>query len=114
MNNTSSSPRNQIIEEAIKKVASEVIERESNKTAIITITRVELLERGKQANLLLSVLPVEGEESALNFVKRKRKLIRDAVKKMIASHTIPFIDVQIDKGEKARQNIEALLREAQE
>ena len=108
------SERNEIIEEAIRKVASEVIERESNKTAIITITRVELLERGKQANLFLSVLPVSGEDSALNFVKRKRKLIRDAVKKMIASHTIPFIDVQIDKGEKARQNIEALLREAQE
>lgn len=105
------SERNEIIEEAIRKVASEVIERESNKTALITITRVELLERGRQATLFLSVLPVSGEESALNFVKRKRKLIRDAVKKMIASHTIPFIDVEIDKGEKARQTIEALLRE---
>lgn len=105
------SDRNQIIEEAIRKVASEIIERESNKTAIITITRVELLERGKKANLLLSVLPASGEESALNFVKRKRKLIRDAVKKMISSHTIPFIDAQIDKGEKARQTIEALLWE---
>lgn len=105
------SERTHIIEEAIRQVASEVIERESNKTAIITITRVELLERGKHANLFLSVLPVEGEDSALNFVKRKRKLIHDAVKKQISSHTIPFIDVQIDKGEKARQNIEALLRQ---
>ncbi len=97
------------IEGQIAQVASLFIERESNKTALITVTRVELLDRGRSATLFISVLPESGEESALNFLKRKRNDLRTAIKKGINMQNIPFIDVEIDKGEKARHTIEALL-----
>ncbi len=99
------------IESQIAQIAALFIERESNKTALITVTKVELIDRGRSANIYISVLPEDGEESALNFLKRKRNDLRTAIKKGINMQNIPFVDVQIDKGEKARQTIDALLKE---
>ena len=97
------------IQEQIARLASMFIERESNKTALITVTRVEVLDRGRSATIYISVLPESGEESAINFLKRKRHDLRTVIKKGINMVNIPFIDVEIDKGEKARHTIEALL-----
>jgi len=109
MANEISNGRKEKIEEQLKEIAARVIERESNKTALITVTRVDLLERGRAATIFISVLPVDGEDSALNFLKRKRADIKDAIKKGLRLGTIPFIDVEIDRGEKARQNIDRIL-----
>ncbi len=103
--------RTEKIEEYIKEIAAAFIERESNKTALITVTRVELFERGRKAMLYLSVMPESGEESAINFLKRKRPEIRDAIKARLNIRTIPFLDVQIDTGAKALHTIETLLKE---
>lgn len=103
--------RNEKIEEQIKEIAARVIERESNKTALITVNRVELFERGRKATLYISVMPETGEDSALNFLKRKRIDIREEVKKGLNIRTIPFLDVEIDIGEKARRHIDELLKE---
>jgi ribosome-binding factor A len=105
------SSRNEKIEEQVKEIAARVIERESNKTALITVTRVELFEKGRKAMLYISVLPETGEDSAVNFLKRKRADIRDEVKRQMNIRTIPFLDVGIDIGEKARRHIDELLKE---
>ena len=107
------SDRNHKIEEHIKEIAATFIERESNKSALLTITRVEVYDRGRSAMIYLSVLPESGEDSAINFLKRKRADMRQAIKKQINIRTIPFIDVQIDKGQKALHTIEALLKEGE-
>ncbi len=103
--------RNEKIQEAIREAAARFIERESNKTALITVTRVELADRGRSAMIYISVMPEDGEDSALNFLKRKRADMRDAVKAHLNVRTIPFLDVQIDSGQKALHTIEALLRQ---
>lgn len=106
------------IEEQMREVVARVIERESNKTSLITVTHIALHEKGRTGTVFVSVLPQDGtpleeaEHSAINFLKRKRPELKDALKTNLNLHTIPFLDVMIDKGEKARQNIEALLREA--
>jgi ribosome-binding factor A len=97
------------VESQIAQIAALFIERESNKTALITVTRVEVLDRGRSATIYISVLPENGEESAINFLKRKRHDLRTVIKKGINTINIPFIDVEIDKGEKARQTIDSLL-----
>ena len=97
------------IEEQLREIAARLIERESNKTALITVTRAEVLERGRKATIFITVMPTDGEESALNFIKRKRPEIKDAIKRGMRISTIPFIDVAIDTGEKARQNIDKIL-----
>jgi ribosome-binding factor A len=110
----SSSPfqqsRDTKIEEQIKEIVARFIERETNKTAL-TVSRVELFERGRKAMIYITVLPESGEESALNFLKRKRIDMKDAIKKGLRIRTIPFLDVSIDMGEKARRHIDELLKE---
>lgn len=98
------------IEEQIREISAKFIERESNRTSIITVTGVSVFEKGRKATLYITVLPESGEESAVNFLKRKRPEIKEVIKKGLRINTIPFIDIEIDKGEKARQNIDNLLR----
>ncbi|MES2224357.1 MAG: ribosome-binding factor A [Patescibacteria group bacterium] len=105
------SPRDQKIEEQVKEMAARVIERESNKTALITVNRVELFEKGRRATIYITVMPETGEESALNFLKRKRADMRDEIKKHLKIRTIPFLDVEIDLGEKASRRIDELLKQ---
>lgn len=99
------------IEEALVKIAAYFIGRESNRGALITITRAEVFERGRKAIIFATVLPTSAEESAINFLKRKRAEIRTVVKQQLPIHPLPFLDFEIDKGEKARQTIDALLKE---
>ena len=103
--------RNEKKEEQIREIVAQFIERESNKTALITVTRVVLDEKARNATIYFSVLPVDGEASALNFLKRKRPELRDALKERLPIHPIPFLEVAIDEGEKARQTIDALLKQ---
>lgn len=98
-------------EEQIREIVARLIERESNKSALITVTRVELDDRSRTGTIFVSVLPESGEESAVNFLKRKRPELREAIKKQLPIHPIPFLDVMIDIGEKARQKIDKLLKE---
>lgn len=99
------------IEEALVHITAFFVERESTREALITVTRAEVFERGRKATLFVSVLPVSAEESAINFLKRKRAELRDVVKQQLPIHPLPFLDFEIDKGEKARQTIDALLKE---
>ncbi len=105
--------RNRKIEEQLKEVLARFIERESNKTALITITHVELGDKGRTAMLYISVMPEDGEDSAINFLKRKRKEMHDLIRKQLNMKTIPFLDVSIDSGQKALHNIEALLKKGE-
>jgi ribosome-binding factor A len=106
--------RNHKIEEQLREIAARFIERESNKTALLTVTRVELYDRGHSAMIYLSVMPESGEDSAINFLKRKRAELRETIKRQLNMRTIPFLDVQIDTGQKALHTIEALLKEGGE
>ena len=108
--------RSNKIEERIREIVAQFIEEESNKTSLITVTHVELESRGKHATIFVSVMPKDGtpmpdaEDSAINFLKRKRKELKHLVMKGLGIHPVPFLDVMIDKGEKARQTIDTLLR----
>jgi len=98
-------------EEQIREIAARFIERESNKSALITVTRVVLDEKARSGTVFVSVMPQSGEESAINFLKRKGSELREVLKKELSIHPIPFLDISIDSGEKSRQTIEALLKE---
>ncbi len=95
----------------LKEIIATFLERESNRTNLLTVTRVLLGDRGKRALVYLTVLPESAEESALSFAKRKRAEMREFIKPYLNTKTIPFLDVAIDTGEKARQTIDALLKE---
>ncbi len=90
-------------------LAAEYINRESNKTSLITVTRVEILNRGKRAIVFFTVLPDSEEEASLEFLKRKRSDLRKFIMEKKPVAFPPSFDFQIDLGEKNRQRIDELL-----
>ena len=96
------------IQEVIREVVSEYINRETNKTSLITVTRVDVAPNLSKCDIYVSIFPESAEESAFNFLKRKRAEVKDTVKKKMNLRRIPFIDFKIDVGEKNRQKIEKI------
>jgi len=103
--------RNDKMANLIKELSAQFLNRENNKTSLITVTSCNTSPDLKRATIFITVLPDSKEHNALDFAKRKRGEMRDYLKKNMAVKTIPFIDIQIDKGEKSRQRIDELLRE---
>jgi|SRR3989344_2524162 len=95
----------------LKELSAQFLEHESNGTSLITVTSCNVSSDLKRATIFITVLPDEKEAKALAFVKRKRGELREYIKKNMQIKIIPFIDIQIDLGEKNRQKIDELLRE---
>lgn len=96
-------------EEIIRELAMQFLQEESNRTSLVTVTNVILDNHGKNATILFTVLPESKEKVVLDFTKRKRAEFRDYMKEKSRLPIIPFIDFDIDYGEKNRQNIDRLL-----
>ena len=101
------------IKEIIRELAATFFSRESNRQSLITITDVEMHSWGSKAVILMTVLPVEKEQGALEFAHRQLNDFRQYVKDNSRLGRIPFFDVQIDVGEKNRQKIDEVSRNMQ-
>ncbi len=101
--------RNEKIKNMIKEHAALFIEKEAGNTSMITVTRVLLSVDNKRATIMISVLPREKENAAYGFIKRNLGELRKKIMKSLRINPIPFLDVQIDEGEKNRQKIDELL-----
>lgn len=84
------------------------MERESSGQALITVTDVKLLAKGKKALIFLTVYPSEKEKGVMDFAKRKRSDFREFLKEESKLFQLPFVDFEIDLGEKNRQKIDVL------
>lgn len=92
----------------ISELAAEYLARESNRTSLITVTRTEILNRGKKAIVFFTVLPDTQEKAALEFARRKRSDFRKYIIEKKIMGFAPSVDFQIDLGEKNRQRIDEL------
>ena len=99
------------VNEILKELAADFIQKESSGKSLITVTGCEVADNQRTAIIYFSVLPADTEEEALNFTKRQRKEFREYIKKHSRLRYVPFIDFEIDLGEKNRQRIEELLNE---
>lgn len=96
------------INDTIKHLAAEYLQRESNRTSLITVTSVDLYDHDSKATILITVLPEDKERVVLEFARRHRPEFRDFLKEKARLRVIPFIDFEIDLGEKNRQRIDEL------
>ena len=101
--------RQEKIEGQLQKIISTFLNKEANNCSIITVTHCEVKHDLKKAVAFLSVFPPSFETEALEFAKRKRSELRSLIADKIPMKTIPFIDFEIDAGEKNRQKIEEIL-----
>lgn len=92
----------------IAEIAAEYFNIEANKSSLITITRSEMLDKGRRCNIYISVLPTEKEEDALEFVKRKRNDFRRFVTNKKIFGFTPRFDFLLDLGERNRQRIDEI------
>lgn len=94
----------------IKELIAEFLGRENNRTSLITVTGCSISPDFKRANIFITVLPDSKEAAVLDFVKRKRSEMREYLKEKMSTKSIPFLDIDIDKGERNRQKIDELLK----
>ncbi|MEI7709127.1 MAG: ribosome-binding factor A [bacterium] len=102
-------PRTAKVSNYIKELTAQFLGRENNKTSLITVTSADCSPDLKRATVYITVLPDNKEKTALEFAKRKRPELREFLKKNMTTKNIPFIDIEIDLGEKHRQKIDELL-----
>jgi ribosome-binding factor A len=97
------------VEEMIRRLSAEFFERESNRDALLSVTHATVSPDLKNATIYISVLPEEKENAVLDFAKRKRTDLRTFLKKHMSIRAIPFVEIEIDFGEKHRQKIDKIL-----
>jgi len=102
--------RKEKIIKLIKILTANYLLKENNKSSLITVTSVNISNDFKKSTIFISVLPTDKEKTALLFAKRKKSEIREYLKKNLNMKRVPFIEIEIDKGEKNRQRIDELLR----
>ena len=93
----------------ISKFAAEYFLIESNKNPLITVTKTDVLDKGKRVIVFFTALPREKESEALEFAKRRRSDFRQFVMKKKSFGYAPKVDFCIDEGEHNRQRIDELL-----
>lgn len=101
--------RNEKIANRIKELSALFIEKEASPTSMITVTRVVISPDKRYAKIMISVLPREKEKAAYGFVKRNLGELRKIIVKDLRISPIPYLEVEIDEGEKNRQKIDELL-----
>lgn len=102
------SQRQEQVGEVIRELAAEFLARESNRQSLITVTYAKMSPDLKRATVFITVLPDEQEATALDFARRKRKELREYVKSRTKFRVLPFLDVEIDKGQKLEQKFNEL------
>jgi ribosome-binding factor A len=100
--------RDQRVNDTISRAAAEFFQRESNNTSIITVTRVQVSGDYKRATIYITVLPENLESQAMDFAKRKRTDLKHYIRERLPISQVPFVDVEIDKGEKLRYRIDEI------
>lgn len=100
--------RTEKIESILVELASKYFSVEAGPGSLLTVTKAKVDDRGGSATIFFTAFPDNKEKSALDFVKRKRSEFRDFIKDQSRLSVIPFIDFEIDFGEKNRQRIDTL------
>jgi ribosome-binding factor A len=103
--------RREKIAEIIKEAAANFIQMESTSASLITVTRAELTEAGKDAIVFFTTLPTSEEDTALKFLERKTPEFKHFLKEHSRIGIIPFLHFKIDYGERNRQRLDELTAE---
>jgi ribosome-binding factor A len=102
--------RTEKVSNLVKELSAQFLGKVNDRTSLITVTRATVSPDLKRATVWITVLPETKEQAALNFVKRQAGDLREFLKKNMTTKVIPFLEINIDQGEKNRQKIDELLR----
>ncbi len=100
--------RDSKIQEILRELAADFFSRESNRLSMITVTKVETRSHGGTATILVTVLPENQENDAVEFMHRQLTDFKEYVRTHSKIQRIPFFEVGIDIGEKNRQRLDEI------
>ncbi len=96
------------ITEIIRELAAEFIRNEATPSSLLTVTRVEMNQSGKDAIIYFTTLPENQEDTALKFLERKSGEFKYFVRNNSRLGMIPYLRFKIDYGERNRQHLDTL------
>jgi ribosome-binding factor A len=96
------------IREIIQRQAAEFVRDISGKSSLITITRVDLSQTGKEAKILFTTIPESEEDTAEKFLSRKSGELKRLMISNSKIGNVPSISFKIDRGERNRQRLDEL------
>ncbi|HRZ30360.1 MAG TPA: ribosome-binding factor A [Candidatus Paceibacterota bacterium] len=100
--------RQEKVEGLLQEIIASYLSKEAGTKSFITVTHCDIKPDLKKVTAFISVFPPEHEAEALNFAKRQRPAIRELFKQKLTIKTIPYLEIEIDEGEKNRQKVEAI------
>ena len=80
---------------AIHTAAAEFINRESNRTSLITVTKVTMPDE-KHALIFVSVFPQKDTAAVVDFLSRQKEEFLRFVKKTVKLHFVPHMSFMAD------------------
>ena len=109
--NANKSERQLKVSSELKKIAQDFFQKNTSGQSLITVTNADISKDLKNANIFITVMPIEKEKAVYDFAKRMRTELRSDIKRRLPIKVIPFVEIEIDEGEKIRQKIDAILSE---
>ena len=94
--------------EIMRQLAAQFVLLEGSKSSLLTITRVEISQTGKESKIFFTTLPESEEDTALKFLERKIPEFKTYVRDHSRIHMVPHIAFKIDYGERNRQRLDEL------
>jgi len=89
----------------VREVIDKYISRNSGGQSLITITSMVQADKSNHMTVGVSVLPDNKAEAVIDFLKRNATEIRDEIKDKTRMGMIPYLQFELDRGEKHRQEI---------
>lgn len=103
--------RDEKLEALISMQTAEFLNRNANRTSMITVTRTIFSRKSNRADIFITVFPDSEEGKALAYVRRQRREIQKFIGKNVRLRSIPYLEVSIDEGEKNHEKIENIFRQ---
>ena len=99
------------VTELVREKVATFIQEEANSDHLITVTNVNVSPDLRNATIFITTIPDGREQDALVFLKRHGKEIRKKLMKATHIKIVPFLDFQVDAGERHRQHIDEIVNE---
>lgn len=94
--------------EILHRLAAEFIRDNGSASSLITVTRVEINDVGKDVWIYFTTLPDIMQETALKFLQRKTSEFIEYAREHSRMGIIPKIHFKIDFGERNRQHLDTI------
>ena len=103
--------RNDRLKTNLKKLTAHFLQSHSDTTVLTTVTDFTISKDLRNATAFISVYPENKEKEVLNYIRKQRKDFWKYLATKTKMRRIPFVEFEIDMGEKNRQRVEKLLQE---